>query len=112
MIQLPLGECKPAYVYTYGHLYYDAEMDVAVSALRANLSEWLDRARGGDEIVVTDHGIPVARLTGIESTPLLERLTAEGVIGRPGKPQRSNVAGRARPKARGSVAELLAEQGR
>jgi prevent-host-death family protein len=87
-------------------------MDVAVSALRANLSEWLNRARAGDEIVVTDHGLPVARLTGIESTPLLERLTAEGVIGRPGKLQRSKAAGRPRPTAMGSVAELLSEQGR
>jgi prevent-host-death family protein len=103
---------KKAYMCACENLYYHAGMDVAVSALRANLSEWLDRARAGDEIVVTDRGMPVARLTGIGSTPLLERLTAEGVIGRPGQPLRSKVAGRARPKARGSLAGLLADQGR
>jgi len=49
-----------------------------VSELRANLRDWLERAREGDEVVVTERGIPVARLLGIEAAPLLDRLTAEG----------------------------------
>ena len=58
-------------------------MDVAVSDLRAHLSEWLDRARAGEEVVVTERGVPVVRLLGIGATETLERLTAEGVIARP-----------------------------
>jgi prevent-host-death family protein len=87
-------------------------MDVAVSALRAHLSEWLDRAREGEEVVITDRGVPVARLTGVESTALLERLTAEGVIGRPQRQQRPKATGRERVRARRPVSELVREQRR
>jgi antitoxin (DNA-binding transcriptional repressor) of toxin-antitoxin stability system len=37
---------------------HDKNMDVAVTDLRAHLSEWLERARGGDEIVITDRSAP------------------------------------------------------
>ena len=37
-------------------------MDVAITELRANLSLWLDEARSGHEVVITDRGVPVARL--------------------------------------------------
>ena len=57
-------------------------MDVPVTELRAHLSEWLDRVRSGDEVVVTDRGIPVARLLGMSATGTLQRLAADGVIGR------------------------------
>ena len=43
-------------------------MDVAVTDLRAHLSEWLDRVREGDEVVITDRGVPVARLVGLTTT--------------------------------------------
>ncbi len=58
-------------------------MDVAITELRANLSLWLDQARSGHEVVITDRGVPVARLMGLNTTATLERLTAEGVISRP-----------------------------
>jgi hypothetical protein len=34
----------------------------------AHLSEWVKRARGGDEDVITDRGVPVARLLGLWPT--------------------------------------------
>jgi prevent-host-death family protein len=87
-------------------------MEVAVSELRANLSAWLDRARQGEEVVVTERGLPVVRLLGISTTAKLERLTGEGVVGRPVQGNRpSAVAGR-RPRARRSVADLVSEQRR
>ncbi|MCA1835747.1 MAG: type II toxin-antitoxin system Phd/YefM family antitoxin [Actinobacteria bacterium] len=61
-------------------------MDVAVSELRAHLSEWLSRVHQGDGVVVTHRGIPVAGLLGMEATPALQRLTAEGVNRRGGPP--------------------------
>jgi prevent-host-death family protein len=87
-------------------------MDVAVSELRAHLSEWLERARQGEELVVTDRGVPVARLLGITAAATLERLAAEGVIGRPGRPQRVMATGRSRPRPRRSVSALVGEQRR
>jgi antitoxin (DNA-binding transcriptional repressor) of toxin-antitoxin stability system len=41
------------------------------------------RARGGEEVVIADSGIPVARLLGLTSAATLEHLTAEGMISHP-----------------------------
>ena len=87
-------------------------MDVAVSDLRANLSEWLKRAREGNEIVITERGVPVARIVGIEASALLDRLTAEGVIGRPAAPARLPADRQTRPRPRRPVAPLVGEQRR
>jgi prevent-host-death family protein len=85
-------------------------MDVAVTQLRANLSEWLARARGGEEVVVTERGDPVARLVGIEATPTLERLTRDGVIARPPAPGRPSATGRPRLPVRRPVADRISDQ--
>lgn len=85
-------------------------MDVAVTELRAHLSTWLERVRGGDEIVVTDRGLPVARLVAVDSTPLLERLTDRGVIARPTTHIRQTATGRPRVRATESIANLISEQ--
>ncbi len=87
-------------------------MDVAVTDLRANLSGWLKRAREGTEVVVTERGVPVARIVGIEASALLERLTADGVIGRPATPARPPADRRTRPRPRRPVAPLVSEQRR
>jgi prevent-host-death family protein len=87
-------------------------MNVAISDLRAHLSEWLDRARRGEEVIVTDRGLPVARLLGLSSTATLERLAAEGVIGRSARADRPVASGRTRPRARRPVAEIVSEQRR
>ena len=87
-------------------------VDVAVTELRARLSVWLDLARHGEEVVITDRGLPVARLLGMDSTATLERLTREGVIGRPESAKRPTASGRQRPKPRQPVADIVGEQRR
>jgi prevent-host-death family protein len=87
-------------------------MNVAVTELRAHLSEWLDRVRAGENVVVTDRGIPVARLLGLDTTATLERLTAEGVIGRPESSQRPRAADHSRPRPARPVSDLVSEQRR
>jgi prevent-host-death family protein len=87
-------------------------MDVAVSALRAQLSDWLARARRGEEIVITDRGVPVARLTGIAASDVIEQLSAEGLISRPARAQRPRASARRRVRASGSVSELVSAQRR
>ena len=42
---------------------------VNVATLKAKLSEYLGRARNGDEVIVTDHKLPVARLIPFAVTP-------------------------------------------
>lgn len=55
-------------------------MEVSVSALRAGLKDWIEAARQGEEVVITDRGIPVARLSGVRSADLLTRLQREGLL--------------------------------
>jgi prevent-host-death family protein len=91
---------------------YAKGMDVAVTELRSHLSEWLERVRGGAEVVITDRGVPVARLLGLTTTAALERLTADGVIGRPEAAQRPRASGRPRPRPRRPLAEIVSDQRR
>jgi len=87
-------------------------MDVAVSTLRAQLSSWIERARSGEEIVVTDRGTPVARLLPIDTAPLLEQLVQRGVLSRPVRADRPPADRASRVCARGPVADLVSEQRR
>lgn len=83
-------------------------MDVAISELRANLKSYVDRARGGESVVVTDRGVPVARLVPADHEELLERLAREGVVTRATRPK-SRASKRRRVKATGPVADLVTE---
>lgn len=87
-------------------------MDVAISALRAELSSWLDRVRAGTEVVITERGTPVARLVPVDTAPLLEELTERGVISRPTSAERPTARGAARVRASGPVSGLVGEQRR
>lgn len=91
---------------------YTTAMDVPVTELRAHLSEWLDRVRSGDEVVVTDRGIPVARLLGMSATGTLQRLAADGVIGRDVSVPRPTATGRPRPTAHRPIADIVSDQRR
>jgi prevent-host-death family protein len=82
-------------------------VEVGVAQLRRELKEWLERARSGDEVIVTERGRPVARLTGLDVAPLLDRLTEEGLISAPLRTFRPRARDRQRVKAEGSVADLL-----
>jgi antitoxin (DNA-binding transcriptional repressor) of toxin-antitoxin stability system len=62
--------------------------------------------------VITDRGVPVARLLGLTTTAALERLTADGVIGRPSATQRPTASGRPRPRPRRPLAEIVSDQRR
>lgn len=86
-------------------------VDVSVTEFRAHLSEWLDRARAGGEVVITERGIPVARLAALDSAGTLERLTAEGVIGK-ATGQRPVAAGRSGPRPRRPVSDRVSDQRR
>jgi prevent-host-death family protein len=83
-------------------------VDVAISELRANLKSFVDRAKAGERIVVTDRGMPVARLVPADHEELLDRLAREGVVTRATRPKSRASKGR-RVKATGSVADLVAE---
>jgi prevent-host-death family protein len=87
-------------------------MNVPITELRAHLSDWLEHARSGEEVIVTDRGVPVARLVGLGTTSILERLTLEGVLSRPLSSEKIKARGRWRPTGTSSVADLVSEQRR
>lgn len=91
---------------------YSLVVDVAVTELRAHLSDWLTRARDGEEIVVTDRGIPVARILGVDTTATLVRLVEDGTIARPRNESRPKARGLARPRPRRPVGDRVSEQRR
>ena len=91
---------------------YSLNMNVAATEFRAQLRHWLDRARAGEEVVITERGVPVARLSGIDSTPLIERLTAQDVISAPQSSERPRASDQQLPHPRVPVSELVSDQRR
>jgi prevent-host-death family protein len=87
-------------------------MDTTVTELRAHLSEWIDLVRDGNEVVITDRGTPVARIIGIDATPVIDRLTNEGIISRPTEPTRPVAGAKRRPRPSAPVADIISEQRR
>lgn len=88
---------------------YHPGMDIPVSTLRAELAHWIERASQGEAVVITERGIPVARLVAVDCAPLLERLTREGLLSRPERLARPRAGGTRRAHARQPVSELVGE---
>jgi prevent-host-death family protein len=53
---------------------------VSVREINQNTAAVLERVRAGEEIVITYHGRPQARLVPYEPRSTYERLVAEGVV--------------------------------
>ena len=83
---------------------------VGVRELKDKLSSYLDAVKQGQEIIVTDHGKPVARLVPLGDTDdRLAELIAKGDARAPINPNRS-----LRPliKAKGNLSDFVLEQRR
>ena len=91
---------------------YTLEMDVAVTELRAHLGQWIDAAREGNEVIITERGTPVARIVALDSTSVIDRLTEHGVMSRPAHSTRPIAGGGNRPTPKRPVADLIGEQRR
>lgn len=90
---------------------YTPDVEVPITELRANLSEWVGRAREGEDVTITDRGTPVARLVGLDETSsTLERLVADGVIARPRAPKPDLDPNAKLPRAKRSASDIVIEQ--
>lgn len=99
------------YGYDHGMNVATTRSEVGIRELKNGLSGYIDRVRGGEEVIVTDRGRPVARLSAIDaSRDRLAELVAQGVVRPPSSPDR--YLPKRRIKAKGSVSELVAEQRR
>lgn len=84
-------------------------MEVGIRELRNNLSQYLDRVRDGNELIVTDRGRAIARVLPMSGERTLDTLIAAGIVTPPATKQRR----RPRPiAASGSVSDLVADQRR
>lgn len=66
-------------------------MSIGVADLKAHLSAYLDQVRSGQELLVTDHGRPVARLVPVRAADALhdartQRLLRAGALAAAGAP--------------------------
>jgi prevent-host-death family protein len=85
---------------------HQQESEVGVRELHDRLSEYLERVEGGDEIVVTRRGRPVARISGLRERPL-DALVRRGLVR---MPQEAPAPRSAQVKGAGSVSDLVSEQ--
>lgn len=86
-------------------------MEVGIRQLRDDLRHWLDVVGDGGEVVITERGRPIARLSGVSSREPLERLIAAGIVTRAERPRRRD-RDHDRVTSEGPVSELVAEQRR
>ncbi|MDE0370904.1 MAG: type II toxin-antitoxin system prevent-host-death family antitoxin [bacterium] len=80
-------------------------MKVGIRELQAHLSDYVRKAAGGEEVIVTDRGRPVAKLVGL-GTSMLERGIAEGWIT---PPRRSGLTPAVHSRASLSTVDVLDE---
>ena len=90
-----------------------------IAELKASLSEYLRRVKAGEEVIVTEHGRPIARLAPIERTngptdAELDELVAAGILSPPKRPHNANWLAEVRelrpPDPEGSVLRALLEE--
>ncbi|MCA1709426.1 MAG: type II toxin-antitoxin system prevent-host-death family antitoxin [Actinobacteria bacterium] len=79
--------------------------------MRDNLSKWIARAKRGQDILITERGKPVARLTHVEESPALERLIAKGLV-TPARSPKTKIRRNDLIKTKGSISDLVIEQRR
>ena len=85
--------------------------EVGIRELKNGLSRYIDRVESGEEVIVTDRGRPVAKLSPLDaSDDRLAQLVAAGVV----RPPTSRTRQRPGPRitAKGNVSDLVAEQRR
>ncbi|MEZ5377647.1 MAG: type II toxin-antitoxin system prevent-host-death family antitoxin [Acidimicrobiales bacterium] len=85
--------------------------EVGIRELKNGLSKYIDRVRAGEEVIVTDRGRPVAKLSPLDASDgRLRELVASGVVRAPSSLSRHQPARRI--KSKGTVSDLVAEQRR
>ena len=81
---------------------------VSVAELKARLSEYLAVARRGDDVIVTDRGRPIARLSGLLNEAKLDARVSElvrtGLLRPPRRPLPEGFWDEDRPSAPGADA--------
>ena len=87
--------------------------EVGIRELKNGLSGYIDRVRNGEEVIVTDRGRPVARLSSLDAAhDHLAELIAAGIVRAPTTRKGRRHVPEHRIKSKGTVSDLVAEQRR
>jgi prevent-host-death family protein len=90
-----------------------ARVTVGVRELKNQLSGYLDRVKAGEEITVTEHGRPVARLTSVApDVDRMAELVAAGIVRPAAASRRRLPSKRVKLTVGDSIGELVAQQRR
>lgn len=57
-----------------------AVMEVGITEFRSNMRQWLVAVKAGDEVVLTERNVPVARLSGVDGLTAWEQMVRAGAI--------------------------------
>jgi prevent-host-death family protein len=83
---------------------------IGICELRSDLSKFLNRVREGEELIVTNRGVAIAKVVPIDDRGVHDTLVSDGLI------EPSDVAKRPRPATRmaptAPVSTLVADQPR
>lgn len=82
-------------------------VDVPITRYRAELKRWLDLVRTGEEVVITDRGVPIARLTGVSEQAIIERLEKQGRLSVPEDPTPLDIDEFPRVHASESISDIV-----
>ena len=85
---------------------------VGVRDLRENLKSWLDRVKAGDDVVVTERGKPIVRISAVDRRSRLEELIEAGIVQPARRPRRPIDPERLLPPLTGdkTLADIVIEQ--
>lgn len=83
--------------------------EVGIAQLRRDLKAWLARVQAGEDVIITDRGKPVARLSGVATATALERLVAQGRVSQPRR-SRTPAGAVRRVQGAGSVSEHIVDE--
>lgn len=83
-------------------------MEVGVRELKNNLSRYLAKVSAGDEVIVTDRGRAVAKITPIGTERTLDRLITQGIVTPASVTKKAAPLKRVRPTQ--AVSPLIADQ--
>jgi prevent-host-death family protein len=85
---------------------------VGVRELKNQLSAFLDRVKAGEEITVTEHGRPIARLTSMSAdVDRMAALVDAGIV-RPARRERRLPTKRVSYRGESSIVDEVAQQRR
>ena len=55
-------------------------MEISVTELRKDVNAALAAVKAGDDVIITERGVPIARIGGVEGGELLASLAGDGLV--------------------------------